>query len=55
MIDNLSVAVLAFASHKLTSLSVDEILLLRYMNLPTNLRGLPFKVEMASFGLKHMN
>ena len=38
----------------LTSLSVDEILLLRYMNWFTNFRGLPLKVEMAP-RLKHMN
>ena len=35
MIDKLSVAFHAFASYMLASLSVDEILLLRYVNLST--------------------
>ena len=44
MIDSLSITVYAFAKHILTSLSVDETLLLRYVNLSTNLRGSPFRV-----------
>ena len=39
--------------YMLTLLSVDEILLLRYMNWFTNLRSLPFNEEMAPSGLKH--
>ena len=54
MTDNLSIAVHAFPMHMLTSLSVDEILLLRCVNRSTNFRGLPLKVEMAPH-LKHMN
>ena len=47
MIDNLSITVHAFARHMLTSLSVNEILLLRYVNLSTNFRGPPHKIEMV--------
>ena len=36
-----------FSRHMLTSLSVDEILLLRYVNRSTNFKGLPLKVKMA--------
>ena len=38
----------------LTSFSVDETILPRYMNLSTNFRGLPFRVEMAPSRLKHI-
>ena len=55
MIDNLSMAVNTFISRMLTSLSVDEILLLRYENWSINSRGLPLEVEMAPHCLKHMN
>ena len=54
MIDNLSIAVHIFAKCVLISLSVDEMLLLRYLNLSTNFRGLPLRVEMAPFCLKYM-
>ena len=40
MIDNLSIATHDFAKLMLTSLSVDEILLLRYVNLSNNFKGL---------------
>ena len=53
MIDNLSRAVQASTRRISTSLSVDEIMLLRYMNLSTNFRGRPLKVEMAPSRLKH--
>ena len=53
MIDNLSIAVHTFARCILILLSVDETLLPRYMNLSTNFRGLPFRVEMAHSQLKH--
>ena len=44
MIDNLSITVHTFAS--LISLTVDEILLPRYVNWSTNFSGLPLEVEM---------
>ena len=49
MIDNLPVVLNAFAWCILTSLSIDEMLLLRYANWFTNFRGLPLKVEMAPY------
>ena len=55
MIDNLSSAVHAFNKHILTSLSVDEIMLLRHVNLSTNFIGLTLKVEMASSRLKRIS
>ena len=42
MINNLMIAVYAFARYLLTLLSVDEILLPKYVNLFTNLRGQTF-------------
>ena len=54
MIDSLLIVVHAFARHILTSLSVDETLLLRFMNLSTNFREPQFKVGMSSSWLKHM-
>ena len=53
MIDNLLIAVHAFASHILMSFSVDEMLLPRYMNLSTSFREPPFHVWMSPFWLKH--
>ena len=47
MIDNLSITVHAFPMSMLTWLSVEEILLPRYLNLSTNFRGVSFNVEMA--------
>ena len=47
MIDNLSIAVHPFPMRILTSLSIDEILLPRYVNWSTNIRCLALKVEMA--------
>ena len=55
MINNLLKTVHAITRHILTSLSVDEILLPRCVNLSTNFRGLPLNVEMASSHLKHIN
>ena len=49
MINNLLIAVNTFTRHMLTSFSVDEILLVRYVNLSTNFRGQSLKVEMALF------
>ena len=48
MIDNLSITVYAFVSRILMSFSVDETLLSRYVNLFTNLKEPPFRVEMGS-------
>ena len=55
MIDNLSIADHAFTRCTLTSISVDEILLPRYMNLSTNFKGLPIKVEMVPSSFKQRN
>ena len=52
VITNLLIAVHAFARQILTSLSVDEALLPRYVNLSTNFRELPFRVEMSFFFFK---
>ena len=49
IINNQSIEVHTFAGRILTLLSVDEILLHRYVNLSTN-----FRVEMAPSRLKHM-
>ena len=54
MIDNQSIAVYAFAWRILTSLSVDETLLPRYVKFSTNFRGPPFRVEMAPSRIKFM-
>ena len=54
MIDNLSIAVHAFAGSISTSLSVDETLLPKYVNLFTNFKWLPLRVEMAVPHLKHI-
>ena len=54
MIDNLSIAVHAFTKCILISLSVDEKLLPKYMNLSTNFKGSPYREEMAPFWLKHV-
>ena len=54
MIHSLSMEVHAIARHILTSLSVDETLLPRYMKLSINFWGTPFRVEIAPFHLRHM-
>ena len=54
-IKNPSVAVNTFLMRMLTLLSVDEILLPRYMNWSTNFRVLPFKVKMTPFCFLNMN
>ena len=50
----LSIAVYAFVVRTLTSLSVDEILLPKYINWSTNFRDLPLRTEMAPC-FKHKN
>ena len=52
MIDNLSIAVNAFTKRIITSLSVDETLLLRYVILSTILRGPLLRVEVTPSRLK---
>ena len=47
MTDSLSIAAHAFASHGLMSVSVDETLFTREVNLSTSFRELPFSVEMS--------
>ena len=54
MIDNLPIQFHAVVSRMLTSLSVDEMLLLRYVNRSSNFRGLLLRVEIAPFCLKHI-
>ena len=52
MIEKLSITVRSFLIGVLKSLSVDGILLSRYMNVSTNFWGLPPKVDMTHFSLK---
>ena len=52
--DSLSIAIHTFAKWILTLVSVDETLLLRYVNLSTNFRGPQFTVEMGPSHLKHI-
>ena len=49
-----SIAVHTFTRHILTSFSVNETLLPRYVNLSTSFRGPPYRVEIASSHWKHM-
>ena len=55
MINNLSIVIHTFARCMLTSLSVDKILLPRYVNLSTNFRGGPLRLEMVPSHLKPMH
>ena len=50
--DQISIWVKTFARRMLTSLSVDEMLLLRYVNLSINSRDPPLKVEVTPSCLK---
>ena len=52
MTDRLLIAVHAFASRVLLSVSVHETLLPRKVNLSTSFRELPFSVEMLPTNLK---
>ena len=54
IIDNLSIAVHAFARRILMSFSVDETLVPSQVNLSTNFKELPLRVEMSPFWLKHI-
>ena len=51
--NSLSIAIQAYSRCVLTSLSEDEIILLRYVNLFTNFRGPPFRVVMTPLRSKH--
>ena len=53
MIDSLLITIHTFTRCILMSLLVDEMLLSRYVNLSTNFRELPIRVEMSPW-LKHM-
>ena len=55
MIDNMSIAPHTFVRCMLTTLSINEILLPRYVNQSTNFRDLLFKVEKVPSCLKEMN
>ena len=55
MINSLSIAIHDNTMYIFTSLSVDKMLLLRYVNWSTNFRGFPLRVEMVPSYLKHMN
>ena len=52
MINNLLIVV--HTSHTLMSLSINEMLILRMVNLSTNFREPPFSVEMSTFSLRHL-
>ena len=54
MINNLSIGFYTFTRCMLISLSVDEMLLPRYVNCSTNFRVLPLIVMMDPLCLKHM-
>ena len=49
---NLSIAIYDFTMHTVTLLSVNAILLPRYMNGSINLRGLSLRMEMAPSSFK---
>ena len=53
MINNLSIVVLIFYTLMLISLSVDEILLPKYVNCSINFRGFPINVEIRSYTLSN--
>ena len=54
MTDSLLIVFHAFVSHVLMSVSDDETLLPRLVNLSTSFRELPFCVEMSPVWLKHV-
>ena len=55
MVNNLFIADPALLIHTLTSLSVDEILLPRYMKWSINFRGFPINEERELFSIKYIN
>ena len=54
MVDSLLISVHAFTRCILRSLSVDKMLLPRYVNESSNFREQPFRVEMSLSWLKHI-
>ena len=54
LVNSLRITFHAFARHIMTSLSVDEKLLPRYVKLSTNFRGPPFRLGMNPSRLKHV-
>ena len=52
MTDSLSIAVYAFATHVVMSVSVDKTLLPRYVNMSSSFKSPPFSVEMSPVWLK---
>ena len=54
MIDNLSMVVQAFTRRILTSLSVDETWLTRYVSLSTKFRGLSLRMDMVPSRLRRI-
>ena len=52
---NISIAIHALPMRIMTLLSVDEILLPKYMNWSSNFKRLPFHEEMAAFISKQLN
>ena len=55
MTDKMSIAIYAFHMHMLRPLSVDKILLPRYVEWSTKFSGLPFDIEMSISCLKYLN
>ena len=55
MTDSLSMAIHAFASRVLMSISVVKTLLLKKVNLLTSFKDLPLYVEVSPLWLKHLN
>ena len=55
MINNLLIVFHTFVTLMLTSFSEDEIWLPRYVNLWTNFRGKPLRVEMPPSNFKYVN
>ena len=55
MVNNLLITVHAFPMHMLKSLSVDELLVPRYLKWSNDFKSLLFNVEMTPFGLKCIN
>ena len=55
IVDNLLIAIDAFAMRMVTSISIDEILLLRYVKRSTNFRDLHLEVKMGPSISKRMN
>ena len=55
VIDNVFIAIYAFPIRIFSSISVNEILLPRYVKWLASFIGLPFHMEISPFCLKHMD